>query len=168
MTRTHHGRLRTLGAALALLVALGGPTAVLAATGGGGGPGTLTVSISDVKVIGKVIAEVRINVVCDPFSIYDPYTGELTTTATGSIEESNVTVLQAQGRAVASGSGSFFGPLLCDGSTVNAFVADVPATSLPWKNGSAVVSASAWAVDEFFQTGKSGTSGNVLVKLSTH
>jgi hypothetical protein len=161
-----HGRRRAVGILAMFAAALLFPAAAFADTGGGNNS-TATVTISGVKVIAKVVAEVKVNVVCNPIPTIDPYTGEPTTTTSGFIENAGVSLLQAQGRVVASGSGGFSGQLTCDGSTVNAFSADVPAASLPWKSGSAVASAFVFALDQFGYGATSGVSGNVVVKLST-
>ena len=165
-----HRRTRAFGLAVALGAALFIPGSVLAATGGGGGggPSSATVTIRSVKVIAKVIAEVQVRIICDPIPTIDPNTGEPTTSTVGFIENSWVNVLQAQGRAVASGTGSFYGQLTCDGLTANTFTVDIAAANLPWKNGSAVVNAGVYAVDEFFVGSTAGNSGNVVVKLTTH
>jgi hypothetical protein len=160
-----NGRRWRLGAmvALGLVVMLAAPLTTLA-SGGPPPAGGATVSIGSTKVIGKVIAEIQVQVVCQPLPTFDEF-GQPTTTEQGSVENGFVNLQQAQGRVVASGSGEFFGGVICDGSTLNSFTVDIPATTYPWKAGTAVVSAGVFITDPAFDSFDSGSTGAVLIKL---
>jgi hypothetical protein len=160
------GRRRGMAIALGVSLALALPL-VASASGGGpaGGSGNATISFGSAKVIGKVVAEIQVNVVCDPLTTIDPY-GQETTTTEGYLEFGWLNLLQSQGRAVASGSGELYGPVTCDGTTVNGFIVDIAATTRPWKTGTAVASAGVSISDPAFFSGDSGTTGPVTLKLT--
>ena len=61
-------------------------------------------TIGSVKVFAKVVAEVQVQITCDPIPTIDPNTGEPTTSTVGFIEYSWVNVLQAQAGQSPSGA----------------------------------------------------------------
>jgi len=126
-----------------------------------------TISIDSISVIGKVVANVRISVVCQPFDSYDWNTGETFQTTDGSVEFANVTVLQAQGRTLDYGSIDFGGRAVCDGATVNHYEVPVSAAVSPWKNGAAVAGATVYIADRAsFQDSDAASTGPLAVRLS--
>jgi hypothetical protein len=165
-TLGRRGRLALACAAVAAVLSL--PTAALADTPPGGG-GDATMTIDSVSVIGKVVAVVNLSVVCQPFDSFDWSTGETYQTTDGSIEFGTVSILQAQGRTLAAGTSEFGGRVTCDGIAVNHLAVTVPATASPWKNGTAVVSASIFIADvASFQDSDRASDGPVAVRLSLH
>ena len=168
-TRSSRGlRLVIVGGALVAAFAL--PAAVSAdTTGGGGGPGGATMTVASVSVVGKAVAIVHLDIVCQPFDSYDWDTGETYPTTAGSIEFSVLQVLQAQGRTLDSGTTEFFGTVTCDGATVNRVDANVAATVSPWKNGTAVVSGQVSISDSSsFTDLDSANLGPTTVRLVLH
>jgi hypothetical protein len=165
-TLGRRGRLALAGAAVAAMLSL--PTAALADTPPAGG-GDATMRIDSVSVIGKVVAVVNLSVVCQPFDSFDWATGETYQTTDGSIEFGTVSILQAQGRTLATGASEFGGRVTCDGIAVNHLAVSVPATVSPWKNGTAVVSASISIADvASFQDTDSASLAPTAIRLAIH
>jgi hypothetical protein len=151
------------------------PATVSADTTGGvpsiqpAGSHDATIVVASISVIGKVVANARISVVCQPFDSYDWNTGETFQTTDGSVEFANVTLLQAQGRTLDYGSIDFGGRAVCDGSTVNHYEVPVSAAVSPWKNGAAVAGATIYIADlASFHDYDSASTGPVSVKLTLH
>jgi hypothetical protein len=161
-------RLRSTAAAAALMAALIIPAVANADTGGGNATGA-TVTFGSISLVGKVVANVTVNITCDPLATIDPNTWLPTTTTAGTINDLNVQLLQAQGRTIDVGNGdSFGGAVICDGSTINRIVLPVYAQVSPWRSGGAVGLARAFIVDAFFIGQDGGSTGNVTVKLGGH
>jgi hypothetical protein len=168
-------RARLVVLASALVGALALPAAVSADTTGPApsiapaGSRDATVTVVGIDVVGKVVASVRFDVVCQPFESRDWSTGETYQSTEGSIEFNEVVLLQAQGRAVDFGVGSLFGRATCEGTTVNHLVVALTAQVAPWRNGSAVVGVQIYLADlASFQDFDFASSGPVAVRLSLH
>jgi hypothetical protein len=166
------GRLLLLSGALVAALAL--PGVVSAATGSEtpsiapASSRDATISVGSLSVTGKVIVNVRLDVICQPFQSYDWNTGETTETTDGSVEFGSVTVLQAQGRTIDWGSTEWGGSAVCDGTTVNTYTIPVTASLSPWRNGAAVVGASVYIADRTsFQDSDAANTGPVEVRLTT-
>jgi hypothetical protein len=153
--------------AIGLAAALLAPAAVSADVGGGGGPGGATISFGSINVVGKLVANVTVNLTCDPLDTLDPNTYQPTTTTVGELNELGVQLLQAQGRTIDTGIGEASGgTLVCDSSTINKVVVQVVAQNSPWHNGGAVGSASVFIGEPFGIDVDGGSTGSVTVKLS--
>jgi hypothetical protein len=152
-----------LGLAAALLV-----PAIAAADTGGGGAGGATISIGSISVVGKLIANVTVNVTCDPLATLDPATYQPTTTTVGHVNDLSVALQQAQGRLIDSGQGDLFGnTVVCDGLTINTLVVPVGAQNSPWHSGQALAYASVSINDSFFVSFDRAHTGPVSVKLTS-
>jgi hypothetical protein len=158
----------------ALVAALAVPGAVSADTGGGTptiGPAfsrDATIAIDSLTVTGKVVVTVQMRVVCQPFLSYDYNTGETFQTTDGSVDFATVTILQAQGRTLDSGSSQWGGSAVCDGTTINTYSIPVTASQSPWRNGTAVTGASVYIVDvASYHDSDAASSGPLTVRLST-
>jgi hypothetical protein len=161
-------RIRALIVGAALVAALAVPVAVSADTiPGSNGVATVTVDPT-VRVLNKVVATVNVSFTCDPFLVYDWETGQYVQSTTGFLEGASASLTQASGRTIGSGSADIIttGPATCDGTTANRATVSITATSVPWKSGAAVATASVHVVDSQFQTADNGTSGPVAVKLT--
>jgi len=168
-TFKERGRVRALVVAGALAAALALPLAVNADTTGGSGGGGATISVDPViHVQGKVLATINATFTCDPFLTYDWETGTYVETTEGHVEFGEATITQAQGRSIATGTGSVSGPgvVVCDGATSYPISYDVVATTMPWKNGTAVAGASIYIVDKNASTSDGAGSGLITVKLA--
>jgi hypothetical protein len=172
MSISRSGRLRAAIVGGTLVGALALPAAVSADTTGA--PPILppasngaTVTVASVTTIGKVVATVNLTVVCHPFEELDWDTGQTYLSTQGSIEDGEVTILQAQGRTLDSGSNSVFGPLaVCDGSTANHLSIPVTPSVSPWKKGAAVVGAFVRIADVIsFQASDFASTGPVSERL---
>jgi hypothetical protein len=174
----HHifgGRFRRVGPIAAVLLAtLLVPGAVLADTTGGAPPiqpassrdATISVSTS-VKLTARVVAEVDVDVVCQPFDSYDWQTGSTYQTTEGSVEYGNVVLEQAAGRSVAWGQADVTGLATCDGSTVNHYEAFLTPSATLFKPGAAVVGAVIYIADKAsYQDSDYASSGVVEVKIT--
>jgi hypothetical protein len=172
MSISRAGRLRAIVIGGALVAALAIPAVVNADTtevqpilppGSNGA----TVSIDSVTVTGKVVATVDLTFVCQPFEVFDWETGQTIESTQGSIEDGDVTILQAQGKTVAAGSASVFGPLaVCDGSTANHLSIPVTATTTPWKKGAAAAGAFVRIADAAtFDSSDFASTGPVSLRL---
>ena len=166
-------RLRVLALAGVLVGALALPTAVFADTTGGPPPIPPTYSrdatITGVSVgtTARLIANVTISYVCQPFQSYDWSTGQVVETTVGRIEDGGAVILQAQGKTIDWGQGYLFGgSAVCDGTTVNQASTTVSAMVSPWKQGSAVVSATINVSDANGSDWDYASSGPITVKLS--
>jgi len=165
---TNHGRIRKAVGVAFLAAALVVPAAVNADTiPADNGQATVTVDNS-VRVLNKVVATVSISFTCDPFLVYDWETGQYVPSTTGFLEESEVTLIQASGKTIGSATGGLrlTGPVTCDGQSANSGSVVIAATTVPWKSGAAVATATVQVVDSQFQTSDNGTSGPVPVKLT--
>lgn len=163
-------RARAVLGTMALLVALALPVGANAdTTGGGGGSGGLYPTIGSVRLLAKVVAVVHVTFTCDPLQSIDWTTGEPFTTTAGVLGYANASVWQASGRSVAQGSTSSSGgsAVVCDSATVNAIDISVPTYTVPFKVGSAVVSADLLVTDTNMTSGHSGSAGPVVVKFVT-
>ena len=171
MSLVHHRRARLFGAAAALVVALTMPGLVSADTGGGGGgPGGVTVTVgSTARLTGRVAVTAHVLFVCQPLQAYDWNTGQIVPTTDGVIESLEVTVAQASGRSIATASGGigWGSHATCNGTTVNAFDVSALSSTVPFRNGSAVATATVWVIDANMSAGENGSSGPVVVKLSS-
>ncbi len=160
------GRSRAVLICAVLAACLALPAAASAdTTPPGAGDAQVTVSTT-VHVSAKVVATVDVSFTCDPFLIYDWQTGLQVPSTVGYLESAGVTLTQAQGRSIASGSNEFEGgTVVCDGATVTTRSVSIVATTLPWKSGTAIASArlNVYAVD--FESRDFGDSGSVVVKL---
>jgi hypothetical protein len=124
-----------------------------------------TLTIDSISVVAKVIAKVNISVVCQPFETIDWETGQtvVSTTAEAGV---SATILQAQGRTIAWGTGSGGGSAVCDGTTVNHFEILVTAAVAPWRTGSAVIGVTAYTNDVVaYQDSDYVSSGAISIKL---
>ena len=119
----------------------GGPGAVIAPAASNGA----TAWIEGVTFNNKLLATIRVGLVCDELTYFDWETYEEVTTTEG-FAYADGQLLQAQGRSIASAFGSAYRmPVTCDGSTVNDVAIQVYAQTLPLKRGDALVGASVWA-----------------------
>ena len=96
----------------------------------------LTVS-PNVNVVGKVVATVHVDVVCDPMpSEWDPSIDP----TVGHSEGTSAQVIQAVSkRAIAAGEGTGGGEFVCDGSTRNPLDIAVVTQTVPFKKVTAVI-----------------------------
>ena len=161
-------RLLALGAAL--LVALALPSVAFADTTPGptippAAARDATITVTSATVTARLIVSVGVDYVCQPFEVYDWETGQTYQTTTGFIEDGQATVIQAQGRTIASGTGGVSGAVTCDGSTVNHLTIPVIASTAPWRSGTAVVGAALFASDPTFNTGDYASSGPLVMKV---
>lgn len=170
-TRTRT-RIRALALGGALLAGLALPAIASADTTSGvtippaaSRGATITLSPT-VRITSKVMATAEISFVCEPFSVYDWETGETYLTTDGRMEGGTFTVVQAQGRSIASASADLFGgDVVCDGTTVQKRSISVLASTLPWKTGAAVAGASIYVIDPEGQSGDYASTGAMPVKL---
>jgi hypothetical protein len=124
-----------------------------------------TLTINSMSVVAKVIAKVDVSVVCQPFETIDWNTGE-TIVSTAGDASLNATILQAQGRTVAWGTGTSYGFAVCDGTTINHFEIPVTAAVAPWRTGAAVIGVTAAASDVVtYQDSDYVSSGAISIKL---
>ena len=124
-----------------------------------------TMTIDSISVVGKVIANVDVSVVCQPFETFDWDTGQ-TVQSTAGDAGVGATILQAQGRTLAWGTGSASGIVVCDGATVNHFKIPVSAGVAPWRTGSAVIGVTAGISDVLtYQDSDYVSSGPTSIKL---
>jgi hypothetical protein len=169
------GRFRRSGpVAAVLLAALLVPGAVLADTTDGAPSippansrdAMISVSTS-VTLTARVVAEVDIDVVCQPFDSYDWETGSTYQTIAGSVEYSNIVLEQASGRSLAWGEGGVAGLATCDGSTINHYQAFVTPSANLFKPGAAVVGAVIYIADlASYNDSDYASSGVVEVKVT--
>jgi hypothetical protein len=157
-----------LGAALAIALAI--PASTLADTTP---PPTIypaasdhaTIRLAGGGVVGRLVAQTRVDFTCDPFIVPDE-TGVPVEVTTGTLEFGTVTILQAAGRTINSGEGAFYGgPVVCDGVTVNHRDVNVAASLLPWKNGSAVAAARVSITGPDWQFADYASTGALAIKL---
>ena len=126
-----------------------------------------TISLHSLSVTGKVVVNATIDVVCQPFQSYDWTTGQTYETTDGFIDGASVTILQAQGRTVDSGTSDWRGNAVCDGSTVNTYNVAVAGSPSPWRNGSAVIGATVYVADTAsFSDSDSASTGPLAVRLT--
>jgi hypothetical protein len=160
--------------AAVLLATLLVPGAVLADTTDGAPPiqpassrdATISVSTS-VKLTARVVAEVDVDVVCQPFDSYDWETGSTYQTTAGTVESGGVLLEQASGRSLAWGQGSFVGLATCDGSTINHYQSFVTPSANLFKPGAAVVGAVIYVADvASYNDSDRASSGVVEVKIT--
>lgn len=141
-------------AALAVVAALPTPAA---AAGGGGGTG-ITVTIGSATMAGKVLVTVPVTIQCS---------GPLADAPLG-FGSINVTVEQAFGKSVSHGSGGV-SLTVCPSSpqTFDVLVTPdlYPVPSTAFHGGTAIASASAFAVDPTFTIGEGGSAGPQIIKL---
>lgn len=124
-----------------------------------------TMTIDSISVVAKVIANVNVSVVCQPFETYDWDTGQ-TVVSTAGDAGLNATIIQAQGRTIAWGTGNGGGSAVCDGTTVNHFEVPVTAAIAPWRTGAAVIGVTAWTADVVaYQDSDYVSSGAISIKL---
>ena len=161
--------LALVGAALAVMLV---PGIAFAAEGGGGttiGPrieNGATVDIVGASLESKLMATIRFTVVCDPITYFDWETYQEFTTEVGRLS-ADVTLLQAQGRSIATAVGfSSAVTLTCDGATVNHATVSVVAQNLPLKRGDALAGVSAWISAQGGESGENyAQSGPTAVRL---
>jgi len=166
-------RLRLVVTGGALVAAIAAPAAVKADTGGivpAIGPMVSrdeTISITSVGLTGKLVVNVGISFVCQPFDVIDWETGQTVRSTAGSIEDVSVVVLRAQGKTIDYGvAGAGGGVAVCDGTTVNTMTVPVTAAVSPWKSGAAVVGASVYVAEPTqFQDSDFASSGPVVARL---
>ena len=167
--RRRRGRLLLLMGALVAALAL--PAAALADTTA---PPTIysaategaTIQLSVGSVIGRVVVNSKVDFTCDPFLVYDWETGTEVERTDGSLEFGAVTILQASGKTINFGEGTFYGgTIVCDGTTVNHRDVSVDAAVVPWKTGTAVAGARIFVASPDFNTGHYASTGAMTVKL---
>ena len=117
-------RPRQLAVAAALVATFVVATPVFAASS--------TIHIGKPTLAAKVLVTVPVNVTCQPIN------GD-TALDLGGMSTTTLQVIQANGKQVANASDFMFGPVTCDGTTVNHLVFQVIATTVPYHHGSAVV-----------------------------
>ncbi len=105
--------------------------AALTATGANAATNTIAIG-SPVTVTDRILVAVPVTIVCDPLP-NTPFETDV-----------HVTLEQASGSSVSTGTGGSGGPLTCDGVTQNALVVDVTpdSGSGPFHGGGAIVRAS--------------------------
>lgn len=160
--------LALVGAALAVLLV---PGVALADTGGGTTIGPryergATVDIEGASLDSRLLATIRIAVVCDPITYYDWETWEQLTTTDGRLS-GDATLLQAQGRSIATAVGYVAAvPVTCDGTTVNHATVSVVAQNLPLRRGDALAGVSVWVSAQGGESSEAfGQSGPTAVRL---
>lgn len=119
---------------------------------------TNTVTIGSVTLVNRVMVEVPVTVVCDPFQ--------------ADYGDVSVFVTQANGRQVATGSSYLesFPPepllLTCDGVTQNHFVLDVfPDSGSPPFHGGPAIASAGFSVTSFSGGSESGSTGYTSVTI---
>ena len=152
--------IKRIVATLALASALALPAGVLADTTGTGTPasgtGGTSIAIQSSRVTAKLVVRLEVAVTCQPRPApeYPVYSGWEDTTIQGDVR-------QASGKSIAFGSISaeFDGDTICDGAP-HLLQLDVVAdpAGVPFKSGSAVISATVYANSYFgnYETGESG------------
>jgi hypothetical protein len=168
-SHVRHVRLLVVGGALAAILAT--PISALADTTP---PPTIypaetsgaTIHLSGSSVIGRVLVTTSVDFTCDPFLVLDPETGTEVERTDGSLEFGAVTILQASGKTVNFGEGTFYGgAIVCDGTSVNHRDVGVAAGVVPWKAGTAVAGARVFITSPDFQTSDYASTGALAIKL---
>jgi hypothetical protein len=127
-----------------------------------------TIQSVKVSVSSKLIATVTIVFTCNPLQQRDWDTGEAIDTTDGHVEGGGATILQAQGRTVDWGQSELFGQhAVCDGATLNTVSTTVTPVLSPWRNGTAVVGASVYVIDENGSDADYASTGPITVKLGS-
>ncbi|HEX2754329.1 MAG TPA: hypothetical protein VHM48_02640 [Candidatus Limnocylindrales bacterium] len=162
---------RLLLASVAVVVALAVPTAALADTTPAptiypAASNHATIRLTGGSVIGRVVVNTQVSFTCDPFLVFDWETGSEVEVTTGSLEYGAVTIVQASGRTINSGEGTFFGgDVVCDGTTVNLRDVAVVAGLAPWKAGMAVAGAHISISSPDFNSSSYASTGAMSLKL---
>jgi hypothetical protein len=168
-SRVSPPRLLVLSGALAVALAM--PMSALADTVS---PPTIaaaesrhaTIQLSGGGVLGRLVANTRVDFTCDPFLIFDWETGQEVESTFGSLEGGAVTILQASGRTINFGQGEFWGgDVVCDSATVNHRDVQVVASVSPWKSGSAVAGARVHIASADFNQSAAASTGAITIKL---
>lgn len=164
---------RRLALALGLAAAVLVPGATLADTIGGYGgisaaesDGATVVLAGQPSLMNRAVLTVGITFTCEPLDVVDLMTGETIQTSEGYLESANVTVVQANGKTLVSGTSyAIGGTVVCDGSTVNRgnFVI-VPQTGL-FKRGAAVAGASVNITDAGMMSSHHASTGPISISI---
>ena len=164
-------RVRSMALVVAALAVLLVPGIAFADEGGGTTIGPriengATIDIEGATLNSKLMATIRFTVVCDPITYFDWETYQEFTTEVGRLS-ADATVLQAQGRSIATAVGfSSAVALTCDGVTVNHATASVVAQNQPLKRGDALAGVSAWISAPGGESGESfAQSGPTAIRL---
>lgn len=149
-------------AAVALAASLTFPAFASAAT-----PVNVTLDPS-IRLMNKVGLVAHVSFTCDPVLVYDWMTGQYVLDTDPALYDLSVTVTQAAGKSVATATGNvgYGASATCDSTTVNSFDVQAVATTVPFRTGPAVASATV-QIGDGAMIAEQGTTGLVSVRLAS-